>query len=147
MEGDQEGWSTVLGQAGEENLDLVYEIPILSPGQLIWARFRCSNEIGWSDYSEANYLRLARVPSRPPKPLYIGSDSSSISIEVLPSDNNGGSTITDYEIWAETGGASAEDSAYDGSVRYHTLTGLTSGAIYRITVRSENAEGYSEFSE
>ena len=66
---------------------------------------------------------------------------------MLPSENNGGSTITNYEIWAETGGVSAEDSAYDGSARYHALTGLTPGAIYRITVRSENAEGYSEFSE
>jgi hypothetical protein len=92
-------------------------------------------------------LRLARAPSRPTKPLYVSSDSSSISIEVLPSDNNGGSTITAYEIWSETDGISAEDSAYDGSARYHTLTGLTPGAVYRISVRSMNSEGYSEFSE
>jgi len=40
-----------------------------------------------------------------------------------------------------------QDTSYDGSSRFHTLPGLTPGTIYRISVRSSNAEGYSVFSE
>lgn len=39
------------------------------------------------------------------------------------------------------------DTSYDGTSRFHTISGLTPGNIYRISVRSSNAEGYSIFSE
>lgn len=55
--------------------------------------------------------------------------------------------MTGYEVWRETGGASVKDSTYDGTSLLHTLSGLTPGAIYRISVRAANAAGESEFSE
>jgi hypothetical protein len=93
-----------MGTNHSRNLDLLYSIPIETYGQLIWARYRCSNEIGWGEYSEASYLRLALRPSRPPAPLYGSSDSTSISIEILPSADNGGTTIDFQEVWYESGG-------------------------------------------
>lgn len=50
-------------------------------------------------------------------------------------------------MWYETGGSELEDTGYDGYSRYHTISGLTPGATYRISVRSRNDEGYSELSE
>ena len=149
VKGTAEGaeWETVAGANGTRNLDLLFAIPIEAYGQLLWARYRCANEIGWGEFSEASHLRLALRPSRPPAPLYVSSDATSISIEVLPSEDNGGAAIDAHEVWLETGGVEAEDTSYDGLSRFHTLSGLTSGAVYRISIRSLNAEGYSEFSE
>ena len=110
-------------------------------------RYRCANEIGWGPFSEASHLRLALLPSRPPAPLYVSSDSTSISIEILPSEHNGGATINFQEVWRESGGVEVQDTTYDGKSRFHTLSGLAAGSIYRISVRSSNAEGYSAFSE
>jgi len=50
-------------------------------------------------------------------------------------------------VWRETGGTSVNDTAYGGSSLTHSLAGLTSGAIYRISIRSRNGEGYSAFSQ
>jgi hypothetical protein len=49
----EEGWRTILGE-NSSNLDLVYAEPIVSPGRLVWARYRCANEVGWSEFSDAN---------------------------------------------------------------------------------------------
>lgn len=146
MEPAQESWSTVLGEAGTLNLDLVYELPISSAGLLIQARYRCANEIGWSGYSLANSLLLARQPSPPARPLYLSSDATSITIEVLPSVDNGGSDITAHEVWRESGGVLVQDTTYDGSSATHVFAGLTSGEVYRAAVRSLNGVAYSEWS-
>lgn len=90
---DSDVWTTVLGAGGAPNLDLVYLLPISSEGQLIQARYRCQNEIGWGAYSIINFLLLANPPSRPGKPVYTASTATSISIQLIPSDDNGGATI------------------------------------------------------
>ena len=77
---DQGEWATVLGGPGAPNLDLLYALPITLAGQLIQARYRCANEIGWGDFSSENSLLLARQPSPPPRPSYLSSDASSVTI-------------------------------------------------------------------
>jgi len=47
----EDAWSTVLGATDAHNLDLIYTLPITLAGQLIQARYRCMNDIGWSSYS------------------------------------------------------------------------------------------------
>lgn len=61
--------------------------------------------------------------------------------------DNGGQTISAHEVWHETGGTSVQDTTYDGFSKTHTVPSLTSGSIYRISVRSKNVEGYSDYSE
>lgn len=94
----EDTWSTVLGGPEQLSLDLLYVLPITVAGQLIQARARCMNTIGWSEYSSANYVYLAHAPSRPPKPIYDSSTTSTISVRWLPSENTGGSTIRGYEL-------------------------------------------------
>lgn len=52
-------------------------------------------------------MYLAYAPSRPPKPVYTRSDDTSITFSVLPSQDNGGSTILQYRIERESGVAVA----------------------------------------
>ena len=47
----EDAWSTVLGATEAHNLDLIYTLPITLAGELIQARYRCMNDIGWSPYS------------------------------------------------------------------------------------------------
>lgn len=78
----EDAWSTVLGATDAHNLDLIYTLPITLAGQLIQARYRCMNDIGWSSYSIPQFITLAHEPSRPPKPVYVSSDDVSISIQI-----------------------------------------------------------------
>lgn len=39
----EDSWSTVLGGATKQSLDLEYAVPITIAGQLIQARYRCMN--------------------------------------------------------------------------------------------------------
>jgi hypothetical protein len=51
-------------------------------------------------------------------------------------------------VWYESGaGSPIKSTSYAGSALTHSLSGLTTGAIYRIFVRSKNIEGYSLWSE
>jgi hypothetical protein len=113
----------------------------------VQARFRCQNEIGWSEFSAPNTLLLARPPSAPPKPHYLSSDGSSITLHVLPALDSGGAPILAHEVWTEEGGVLTKDSSYDGVSASHTLSGLTAGAVYRTAVRAENVVGFSDWSE
>ena len=74
-------WRTVLGDH-KKNLDLTYTLTNveLLPSQRLKARFRCENSIGFSDWSNLDYLLMAGVPKAPPKPSYISSTDSTIII-------------------------------------------------------------------
>jgi hypothetical protein len=131
-----EAWESVLGAEGSPNLDLFAEVPLESAGQYVLARYRCANEIGWSSFSPSNTLLLARVPSPPPRPVYLASAAGSLTVEVQTSVDNGGSVILLHEVWTESGGVVAQATSYDGSSSTFQLTGLTSGQVYRVAVRS-----------
>jgi len=91
-------------------------------------------------------LLLARPPRAPPKPLYISSDSSSITLQILPSLDSGGAAVLAHEVWTETGGVLTQDTSYDGVSPTHTLSGLSAGEVYRTAVRARNVVGYSDWS-
>ena len=76
---DSQDWNTVMG-ASTPNLILIYNVDGVEAGKYVQARYRCSNEIGWSDWSDHDYLLKAGVPERPPKPVYVASDATSVTI-------------------------------------------------------------------
>jgi hypothetical protein len=80
---DTDEWITVLGNTGL-NLRTVFTVPsfLAATGQLIQARFRCKNAIGWSEFSDLDYLLKAGVPYAPPAPIFIQADSSSVTLQV-----------------------------------------------------------------
>jgi len=62
------------------------------------ARYRALNSIGWSLFSEPGYLKVAKAPAAPLKPVLFSVDETHISIEILKSVNNFGAVIEGYEI-------------------------------------------------
>ena len=88
-------------------------------GQLIQARYRCLNEIGWSEFSDLDYLLKAGVPKPPPAPLFLSADSTSVTIQILPTQDNNGAPVLAYKVWRDNGDnlnpVQAEVHNYDGT--------------------------------
>lgn len=57
-----------------------------------------------------------------------------------PTDD-GGATVTNYQVWRRSGTSSASLIATVGDVRTYTNTGLTNGTTYWYTVVAENSVG------
>ena len=45
-------------------------------------RYRARNRIGWGEYSDIVYVLAATVPTKPPRPTLVGSDSTSITLNL-----------------------------------------------------------------
>lgn len=89
------------------------------------------------------------MPDAPPKPSYVQSDSTSITVQLYDSENINGSPITQYKIVRDDGDyasddLSIEETTYDGHSTQFTILDLTPGKIYRIATIAVNAEGSSE---
>lgn len=95
---DWHDWQVVLGEDDAYNLNLFYEVPseMIQAGEMLQARYRVKNQIGWSPYSKHEYLLKAGVPLKPHSPVFISADATSITIEILQSDDANGSPITEY---------------------------------------------------
>lgn len=96
-------------------------------------------------------MLMAGVPNAPPKPTYISSTSTSITVQFYPTSNSNGAAINGYEIWRDLGDYSSglvfEETTYDGVSMQFTLTGLTPGAVYKIANLAKNSQGSSLFSD
>ena len=57
-------------------------------------RYRAINEIGPGPWSDISKLDAATVPIPPPKPFYMSSTDTTITIGLLGTLDNGGSRIT-----------------------------------------------------
>jgi hypothetical protein len=113
------------------------------------------NKVGASDWSPESVLIPAVVPSAPPKPKFISADSTAISLQFLRSQDNGGQTITDYELQVKQSdsGVYATVTAYDFAVDGFSYTivasdnSMTPGNLYTFKIRSLNSLGNSDFSD
>jgi hypothetical protein len=73
-------------------------------GLVIRARYRVKNAVGWSQYSPISYTRAAERPSAPPTaPAPAGATSTTISLVLTRSEDNGGSVITSHQLWIDDG--------------------------------------------
>jgi titin len=148
----EDEWTTVTGEDGTYNLKLTYTLGNrdLLAGEQVQARSRCQNEIGWSEFSLHSYLLMAGVPERPPPPVFVSADATSITLEVLPSRDSNGSPISSYELWRDSGenleAISIQVADFDGGTTVHQVTGLDPGLLYKFAVYAINAEGTSQSS-
>ena len=119
-------------------------------GQDYAFRYRSINAIGAGEWSEITYIKAATVPEPPGQPYYIESTSISIKLGLRGTGDNGGSKITEYKLFRDSGDLSSdlttEIVAYNGIDTEFTVTGLTAGVIYRFNYFALNEFGSSSAS-
>jgi hypothetical protein len=70
----------------------------VTSGDYFRFRYRSLNVNGWSDFSPISHIKSATIPQRPNKPTFISATSDSISLFFYESYQDGGQTITEYEL-------------------------------------------------
>jgi len=120
-------------------------------GETYRVRYRAQNFNGWGPYSAIGYIKAATVPGTPPAPLFVSSAATSLTLQFIPPDDNGGSTISSYKLSMDTIQATPSFSViYSGTALSVTLTtadGLVTGTTYRFILQAVNAFGDSDASE
>jgi hypothetical protein len=126
----------------------------ITQGTMYRFRYRCRNVNGWSSYSPITYIAAATIPVRPPAPVFSTATATSITLNLFPSTDSRGSSITSYELWKNAGGTSTLYSitSYDGYSSTATITtsapdSLVAGSIYKFKYRALNDYGASDFSD
>jgi hypothetical protein len=136
---DGVGNSFVSHAGFEENLmETKYLISDLIKGLTYRLRYRVLNKVGWSAYSPILNVKVATYPLTPAKPKLVSATSSSITLELYDTLDNGGSEVTGYELWRDEGFGTQfikEDLTVFSS--QHTInSGLVAGEIYTFKFRS-----------
>jgi hypothetical protein len=125
-------------------------------GDLVVARARARNSIGWGPYSQPNAAgaTVQTAPSAMTAPTRGATTLTSVALSwlALTGDGTGGAAIAAYELSYGTGltGSTwaplpAEAGAAPTALTY-ALTGLTPGDWYRFRVRAQNAHGWGPYS-
>ena len=113
-------------------------------------KYRAKNLVGWGPFSEPSSVLAAINASKPPKPTFSSYTTNNLMITIPPSTNNGGSTISLYEVHVDAGddfnSAFTKLTDYTGATSTYSVTGLTIGNIYTFKTRAKNIIGFSEFS-
>lgn len=114
-------------------------------------RYRAKNFNGWGSFSEINYILAACKPNKPYAPVYVSSTASTITFALIMPENQSGSPITQYKLYADTMGLAADyQLVYAGSsnsIQVGTSDGLVSGYNYRFVLVTSNVFGDSLQSE
>jgi len=80
-----------------------YQIGNLTAGLIYRLRYRVLNFVGWSTFSPTLYALVATVPSAPASPSLLSATATSITLDLAESLKNGGSKVTSYELWMDSG--------------------------------------------
>ena len=114
-------------------------------------RYRAIKSAGPGPWSPITEFTAATIPLAPPKPRYVSSTATTITLDFDLSQDNGGSKITKYKLMRDSGNLGSdiniEVTAYDGISSTHTVTGLTAGMKYRFEYYAVNVFGHSLPSE
>ena len=125
--------------------DNVCGVEGLSDGQTYSFTVVAVNKEGDSDPSKAsNAITISGVPGRPGAPLLTAGDGTITATWARAKDN--GSPVTGYTATASVAGGSDVTCSTNGDTTC-TLTGLTNGKNYTVTVRARNARGESAASD
>lgn len=126
----------------------------ITKGTIYRFRYRALNKVGWSAFSDTAYIQAANVPKKPPVPVYVSSDSDSITMRFSQTDDNGGTPVIKYRLFKDAGddfsSSFTEVTRYLGHESVFTVTttddGLALGKIYRFVYVATNSLGDSAFS-
>lgn len=131
------------------------EFPVIRRGLTFAFKVRVENENGWSEFSDITYIQTAEVPNRPAPPELVAASQTVMTLKFFKPENNGGSPVTQYELFINDGDPYSEPmtkvESYSDNQMEHTLydsvDSLTTGLIYKFKFRATNAIGNSEDSE
>lgn len=65
-------------------------------------KYRAKNFNGWGPLSDVSFITAATKPSKPNAPVFVDSDSDSISFLLTTPENESGSPITQFKLYADT---------------------------------------------
>ena len=118
-------------------------------------KYKAQNAAGWSGFSSISYLRAATIPQFPGKPILLARSSTSITIGMSQTLDDGGGPILYNKLYIGgenyTSSSFTLVSAYDGtsSTYIFNTTDATplvvNGNIYKIAYVAHNAFGDSAF--
>lgn len=137
------------------NLKLTYTTTTpVTKGQYYRFRYRASNSVGWGDFSAQAFILAGQVPDSPPAPEYTSSTSTSITMSLSQTLDDGGDPVTGYKLYRDAGddftSGWTELTNYDGSSSSYaadtTNDGLVAGRVYRFVYVASNSIGDSEVS-
>lgn len=127
----------------------------LNDGDSVNARIVAMNCIGGSATSSVNNgAIIPSVPSAPTAGTCGARTINSVTFTWSASANDGGAAVSEYRVTAQPVGNSQPNQIITQNInsvtnnvdftnRRYTLTGLTNGVTYQITVASRNVAGYS----
>jgi hypothetical protein len=113
-------------------------------------RYRALNMIGWGAFSAESYVLAATVPAAPPQPTFVSCINGVMTLQIPPSNDNGGTAIYKYELWVDAGNdytsSFTKVELYTGTSQTYAITtidGLVVGNFYRFKTRALNSVGPS----
>lgn len=129
----------------------------VTPGHAYKFRVLAINRVGESDLSAfSDVIVAATVPARPDQPRLVSATSTSITLEFDKVSDNGGSAISNYNLYIDVGTEQAHDfqniTTYDRrsltwTVEYNQVVPtLVTGTKYRFKVSAVNIIGEGELS-
>jgi uncharacterized repeat protein (TIGR02543 family) len=118
----------------------------LANGSAYTFKVEAITTVGTSEKSSASAAATpSGTPSAPADVVAVNSGSNMTVTFTAPADN-GGATITSYEITSSPAGANCTRTPGANATTY-TCTGLTAGANYTYTVKAVNVRGQSSASQ
>ena len=125
-------------------------------GETYRFRLRAKNAIGWGPYSPITHVLAASVPQKPDPPTLNSVTDASITLNLSPTDEDGGSPIVKHKIFRDDGTGlgpisyPVEFTRYDGSATTFTATVADTevelGKTYRFVYVANNLYGDSPYS-
>jgi hypothetical protein len=118
-------------------LSLIYYDTLVLKNRVYRYKYRARNINGWGDFSNPGYIFAADLPFQPDQPRLISVTSTTMTIELFPPKDTGGSDIISFELWRDQGtpnSAFVLVPSFTGASMTHTLTvstdSLVTGNIY-----------------
>lgn len=122
------------GQGGSFTSLIGYTSPYLMPyyvatgltkGRTYKFRYRAKNVNGWGEFSNEVSILAADAPDAPSFPTMTSVDATNLVLQLYSSHNNGGSIVTDYHLFMNSGtdgSALTEVTDYDFSTDQFAYT-------------------------
>ena len=141
-------------QGGEDKRTLATKAIIstgVQKGVTYRVRFRGINTVGKGEWSDPTSVLSSTVPGRPNALIISAFSNTGITLGITPITDDGGETITRYELFYSSSAVSLatfnNDTSFDWSTSSYAFNTVTTGLIYGFKIRAVNSKGDGSFSD